>query len=167
MCEFNVNDCGNFKFLNSDCLWRHKENIQNQYERAMSRSWDHICDLSNHIYYPSTRVWAYKRSYLVGYEHEGYFIVSHFAPFSLREGMEMMREIASSYSKIIIAVPFKQARMMIKCGFEWIGTTHQIFKRRSYQKYVFTSRWLSESIKDEIIHCISLTEEERYVLPLP
>lgn len=126
--------------------WEECCSIEHQYERAISRTSTYHCQsLADHVYSGHGLVYKYKSSYLVGnYYCEEAFVLSHFAPKSLKEGMEMMEFV--SYKEtipMVLAVPHRQAKMAIKCGWDLVGLTQQIFGGEMVQKVVLCNRALS------------------------
>lgn len=82
--------------------------IQENYEKAISRTSDYKADLYQHIanwygviYQPDKT----DTSVLVGYTFRDIFLVSHFAPSSLRKGLDLIKHAASDSMPIVIAVP--------------------------------------------------------------
>lgn len=69
-------------------------------------------------------------------EDEAVFALSHFAPSTLREGMELIRYLADFHQAIVMAVPLKQARQASRCGWQPLATTTQWFAGQYVTKYV-------------------------------
>lgn len=124
--------------------WRECERIRIQYERAISRTSTYKCwSLADHIYYGHGLVYKHQTSYLVGNWYEGVFVLSHFAPASIKAGKEMMEFI--SYKEtipMVLAVPHYQAKMALRCGWDLVGLTWQEFGGTLVQKVVLCNRAL-------------------------
>lgn len=115
--------------------------FQEQYESAISRTSDYVND---HIYahlcnQNGALVHRYKSSFVAGFKSEGIFILSHFAPYSLREGMEHLKVLQELPFKVLIAVPEYQAQMLIRLGFDFAGITYQFFGGELVEKQVLTN----------------------------
>lgn len=118
--------------------------VDAQYRAAISRRSDYACDLEAHILRGAGAVFRFKGSYLVGVKENGVFVVSHFAPRTLREGLEMMKNLADGLAPVTMAVPFFLARMAIRAGFEWVAVTHQRFGLLPRLKYVLVNRAMTD-----------------------
>lgn len=93
--------------------------IYRQYRDAMGRRRpDSVLEDYRFYYYITQRAMCfnYGNSYLFGQFSNGYFKVSHFAPASMREGYEMLKEI-SKYDNVIFTVTSDLAPMLKKIGF--------------------------------------------------
>lgn len=143
------------------------EQIDAQYRKKIALHSDYHCDLWSHIYFGYGSVFKYKDSFLVGYLQEGVFIVSHFAPASMKQGVEMMRELANGYESICFAIPFFMAKQAIKLGFEWIGSTHQLFAGHACFKHVFVNKRMSDSTVRTIQSMIERTDVGMFKPELP
>ena len=116
------------------------ELIQKQYEAAIGRTSNYRGDVANHILKRYGIVWEpIKRNYLVGQERFGVFCVSHFAPSSIRKGMEMMREVLHSSMPVCIATLPYQANMLRKIGFKEVGKVPQWFAGEVHLKTVMVN----------------------------
>ena len=154
--------------LTQDEAWEVAPTVASQYETAMSRRSDYQCDLQAHIESGMCRVYAHPNgSFLVGNVQDGVFVVSHFAPKSLRKGFEMMRDIADGEARISFAVPFYLARQALKAGFEWVADTHQVFNGRSCLKHVFCIRRMADSRKDAIADASALFDCGAFCAAIP
>lgn len=129
--------------------------INQQYHRAMKRHSSHTCDLARHMYTTDAPLLQFRKSYLIGvgaafnqFESEDIFIVSHFAPRNLKEGVMMLKEVASSKIRIIFAVTNYLANMLEKLGFDFIGTVPQMFNGEIVEKEVFSLNISEEEIEE-------------------
>lgn len=132
-----------YEFLNTVSLMQacelregEEDVIAAQYEAAMTRRRSYVCDLANHIYNCDVRIHRYRRSYLVGYENEGVFIISHFAPYSMREGVEMMKRLGMA----VAAVTPDLSGMLQKCGWSYHGTIPQWFAGEICKKDLWSKK---------------------------
>ena len=125
--------------------WDECELIREQYEKAISRTSPYICrDLASHVYDGHGSVYKYGSSYLVGAMFEDIFVLSHFAPKTLKEGMAMMKFIAyKEIQPMVLAVPHRQAKMALRCGWDLVGLTVQRFGNEMVTKVVLCNRALS------------------------
>ena len=141
----HLEDAPKKSVVHSSHNWEECEKIRIQYERAISRTSSYKCrDLADHVYYGHGQVYKYQSSYLVGAMFEDVFVLSHFAPKSLREGMAMMEFIAYKETQpMVLAVPHRQAKMAIKCGWDLVGITEQWFGNSYVKKVVLCNRALS------------------------
>ena len=133
------------KSIYSSQDWDECEQIRTQYERAISRTSTYVCrDLASHIYEGHGEVYKHQESYLVGVMFEDIFVLSHFAPKSLREGMAMMKHVAYEETQpMVLAVPHRQAKMALRCGWDLVGLTVQRFGNEMVPKVVLCNRALS------------------------
>ena len=116
------------------------ELIQKQYELAIGRTSSYRGNVYNHVLNRFGIVWEpIKRNYLVGQERFGVFCVSHFAPSSIRKGMEMMREVLHSSMPVCIATLPYQANMLRKIGFNEVGKVPQWFAGELHLKTVMVN----------------------------
>jgi hypothetical protein len=93
--------------------------IWKQYADAMSRRRpDSVLPFENFYYYVISgpaEVFEYEGNYLIGQFRKNLFMVSHFAPKTLRGGMECLREIMG-YNNIIFTVTDDLKDMLLKLG---------------------------------------------------
>ena len=126
--------------------------IAAQYESAMTRRRSYVCDLDNHInsYYPGQKIYIhrYKESYLVGYKVGEVFIISHFAPFSLRQGMEMIRSLGLA----VAAVTPDLSTMLRRCGWQYCGQIPQEFDGEICMKDIWTSKLKPRHLKQLLFY---------------
>lgn len=117
------------------------EIIAAQYEAAMTRRRSYVCALEAHIYREHREgqevyIHKYKRSYLVGYKVGEVFVISHFAPYSSRQGMEMIRSLGLA----VAAVTEDLSSMLQRCGWEYCGQAPQFFGGEIHMKDIWVSK---------------------------
>lgn len=92
--------------------------IWNNYKNAMNRRREgnalNLCSFYDYIMY-NANVFNYKNSYILGNFSNGFYKPSHFAPTSIREGMEMIEELCK-YNNIIFTVTPDLTNMLKKMG---------------------------------------------------
>lgn len=137
-------DLSSKKSIYSSHDWGECELIREQYERAISRTSSYMCrDLASHIYEGHGLVYKHQESFLVGAMFEDIFVLSHFAPKTLKEGMAMMKFIAYKETQpMVLAVPHRQAKMALRCGWDLVGLTVQRFGNEMVPKVVLCNRAL-------------------------
>jgi len=97
----------------------------------------------------SGRVFNYKDSYVVGRAQQGFFVVSHFAPASLREGMEMLSKLFE-FDNIIVLPTEDLAGMLERLNIYYKEndiTVPMVFRDKLVNKRIFTT---NKSLYDKI-----------------
>jgi len=127
-----------YEYTYSDVI----ENIYKNYSNAIGRTSSYRGDLKTYI--ASGDAIVYKPFYaddsvLVGQLYNDMFITSHFAPTSLRNGVELIKEAADSPMPIIIAVPDYQSNQLNKAGFRFITQVPQYFAGEIVMKNVMVN----------------------------
>ena len=105
---------------------------------------------------------VYGDSAILGRFSSGYFTPSHFCPNSMREGVEMLKELAK-YDNILFAVTDDLGPMLVKIGLYGNdkSTIPMFFRNRMVEKQIYTTdRELLERIlngmpRDELMKFIS------------
>ncbi len=157
----------------NDLDWDELRTLRDQYEAAMSRQSSYLCrDLADHAAnYAFVFKYEHKNgtaSYLVGNVLRDVFIVSHFAPASLKGGVEMMRWINEKASfNVAFAIPFRLAKMACKLKFDYICTSHQLFAGHCVIKHVFCNHYLDKKHKLLLKKISKYFGEKVQPLPLP
>ena len=135
------------------------ERIQNNYEQAISRTSDYIGDLEGHIlrgygivYQPDPE----NKSVLVGFTLRDIFIVSHFAPTSLKKGAELIQNAAKEKMPIVIACPAYQSSQLERSGFKYLTQVPQIFNGEIISKNVM----INDAVNLEDIQYLKAFYEE-------
>lgn len=114
--------------------------IQKQYESAIGRTSTYRGNVAGHVLNRFGIVWEpIKHNYLVGQERFGVFCISHFAPSSIRKGMEMMKSVLHHNMPVCIATLPYQANMLRKIGFKEVGYAPQWFNGEIHQKTVMVN----------------------------
>lgn len=73
------------------------------------------------------------------------FIITHFAPSSLRKGYELIQKLSDSKMPVVFAVPDYLSNQLTKSGFRQIGTIPQIFAGEIVSKNVM----INNAVTDE------------------
>ena len=124
---------------------------------AIGRTSSYRGNVYNHVLNRFGIVWEpIKHNYLVGQERLGIYCVSHFAPSSIRKGMEMMRTVLKSNMPVCIATLPYQANMLRKIGFREVAKVPQMFAGELHLKTVMVNDavnldivwYLAESISE-------------------
>ena len=131
--------------------------LQDQYQKAIGRTSTYVGDLYNHILSHSGRVLFDDRdeSAVVGYPIQlrggSAFIVSHFAPYSLRSGVNLIKYLSKIDHPIIIAVPDYQSRQLSKAGFRKVGIVPQHFDGEVVMKNVMANDYADDNKLKELM----------------
>ncbi len=99
--------------------------IWSQYANAMAkRRPDSVLSIERFEYYIKNYagMFKYKDSYIFGQKINDFFIPSHFAPNSMREGIEMLKDL-KRYDNIIFVVTEDLAIMLKKLGYKQLPHT--------------------------------------------
>lgn len=112
------------------------DRIQEQYEAAITRRSTYIGDLAGHVLRGGGLVYENQGSYLVGNVVGAVFVVSHFAPKTLRSGYEMVKYLPFP---AVAAVPDAQANMLLKAGWRYLTDVPQFFAGEIVMKHVMVS----------------------------
>lgn len=114
-------------------------------------------------YYITTRAMCfnYGNSYVFGNFTNGYFKVSHFAPASMREGYEMLKEL-STYDNVIFTVTSDLSPMLKKIGFYGNDNAKimMFFRNELVNKHLFTTD--RELLDYYVQHIINNNYKELY-----
>ena len=114
-----------------------------QYKKAMSKHSTYVCNtLFHHIFNEYGKVLKYKHSYCVYYdtigkEREYVKIFSHFAPYSMREGVEMLKHLRDSEDLCVFAVTPYLGEMLKKLGYIYIADIPQLFEGKAIMKQIY------------------------------
>ncbi len=104
-----------------NAMHRHRTYTWSGFPAKFERGWDGI---------------LYKRSALLGSDTNGYFHVSHFAPKNLREGYELIKQVAGSTQPTVFTVTDDLAKQLEKAGFKQLAEIPQIFNGEVVNKKV-------------------------------
>lgn len=88
-------------------------------------------------YLKKSTILTYKNSFLIGQLKDGAFCVSHYAPSSRREGVELLKHAASLQKKVVFAVTGDIAPMLQKLGFRPAGKCSSWFRGEQVEKHLF------------------------------
>lgn len=88
---------------------------------------------------PSVRVFRYNGSYIFGQLGGGIFKVSHFAPATMRGGVDAVQALLSTDQACVLAVPKDMALMLERLGHEDQGTVQMDFRGESMDKHLFSN----------------------------
>lgn len=108
--------------------------IWERYKKAMSRKRpDSVLGLYPFVnYLVSSKypvyIFKHRKSYIIGQLSNGSFRISHFAPYSLSEGVEALREILK-FDNVIFAVTDDLKDMLLKMGALYSGMVYPMFFR--------------------------------------
>ena len=113
------------------------------YVLAFDRFWELVTESYGNgelaaQYDESHGCFSFGESMVHGFFKEGYFMVSHFAPASMREGVELIKEL-SSYDNVVFAVTEYLSGMLDKLGYNFITEVPQWFNDGYVMKKVYTS----------------------------
>lgn len=138
--------------------------IYRQYKNAMGRRRPgSVLEDYRFYYYITERAMCfnYGNSYIFGNFSNGYFKVSHFAPASMREGYEMLKEI-SKYDNVIFTVTSDLAPMLKKIGFYGNDNAKimMFFRNELVNKQIYTTD--RELLDYYVQHIISNKHKELY-----
>lgn len=115
-CNYNDNNDeeiseDELKTNNIYIIW---DNYRNAMDRKRPGNSLNLCGFYGYITDGAT-VFKYKNSYVLGLFSNGFYKPSHFAPSSIREGMEMIEELCK-YNNIIFTVTSDLTQMLTKLG---------------------------------------------------
>lgn len=114
-----------------------------QYKKAMVKHSTYVCNtLFRHISNDYGKVLKYKHSYCVYYDtigkqREYVKVFSHFAPYSMREGVEMLKHLKNSEDLCIFAVTPYLGEMLEKLGYIYVTDIPQVFGGNCIMKQVY------------------------------
>lgn len=137
-----------FLYDNNDNINEDVDNIlntvQENYENAISKHSDYSTDLKYYIGSGNAKVYEPfasegDHSLLAGQLVDDIFVVSHFAPESMRKGLNLINEASNSEMPIIMAVPEYLANQLEKAGFRFIIEIPQIFNGETVMKKVMVN----------------------------
>lgn len=106
------------------------EEVYDNYDRAIGRTSNYRGNLIGHMSSGSGLIYAPNpktSNALIGNTVGDIFIVSHFAPASLREGIELLNSAEENGVPVVIAVPEYQSSQLERLGFEMITSIPQYF----------------------------------------
>jgi hypothetical protein len=121
LLEADYNPIKISRFSKSDRIY----DIWNQYANAMAkRRPDSVLPIERFEYYIMNYagMFKYKDSYIFGRKINDFFIPSHFAPKSMKEGVEMLKDL-KKYDNIIFVVTEDLASMLKKLGYKQLPHT--------------------------------------------
>lgn len=124
------------------------DKIYDNYDKAIGRTSSYRGNLKRHILSGNGIVYmpfADDNSALVGFPIDDIFVVSHFAPSSLRMGKELIDNIAKEKMPVVIAVPEYQAAQLEKSGFRFITEIPQYFGGEVVMKKVMVNKATTEN----------------------
>ena len=118
--------------------------IWSQYAKSMSRKRKNSVlpfeNFNNYLNNDSIYYFKYNDNYIIGQYYNGFFKPSHFAPSSIRGGVDVIKEIIK-YDNIIFAVTDDLSDMLIKMDLysDPNGTIPMIFREMLVQKHIITT----------------------------
>jgi len=121
--------------------------LQEQYEKAISRRSSYRGNLANHLLSGNAEVWWYgnTRTAVAGIHQNGVFLLSHFCPSNLREGVAAMKALAEIDYPVVAAVPELMANQLEKAGWVRRGMVPQFFDGEIVVKVVMANHATSGS----------------------
>ena len=129
------------EYTDNDIEWL--QTIYSQYKNAMGRrrpesvleDYKFFNYILNHAL-----CFNYGDSYIFGQYNNGYFKVSHFAPSTMREGYEMLKEL-STFDNVIFTVTDDLSPMLQKIGLygNHKAVISMFFRNELVQKQIYTS----------------------------
>lgn len=134
------------------------EIIQEQYANAISRTSDYVCQTLNyHLLGGNAHVLDLLHSgdYVCGFEKADCFIVSHFAPRTLRSGIRMIKALAQSDIPVMIATLPYQAEQLRKAGFRKVAEIPQFWDGEIVTKYVMVNDSVTSYHLVDVLDAIS------------
>lgn len=135
-----ISEIGSWYGLRYCKSYAEAERVQHQYEFAIGRTSDYRGNVSGHIISRHGIVWEpIKHNFLIGQERYGVFCVSHFAPSSLRKGIEMLKSVLHHSMPVCIATLPYQANQLRKLGFHEVGHVPQWFAGEIHMKTVLVN----------------------------
>lgn len=139
------------------------EEIVDNYEKAISRKSDYIGNLYSwlesgipQIYKPFEN----DNSVLIGPMVDNIITVSHFAPSSLRKGVELINEAATSRIPIVMAVPEYQSNQLEKAGFRYVTDIPQFFAGEIVMKKVMINDSVGEAELEKLFEHFNTFNQE-------
>ena len=127
------------------------------YAKAMSRNKpDSVLYITNFFYYanqPNVYYFEYKGNFVIGQINKGLFTPTHFAPDSLRGGVELIKEL-KKYDNVVFAVTEDLSKMLIKAGFKTIPFSKHLVDFRG--KDVMKTLLGSNLFKNVIVYLSNL-----------
>lgn len=128
------------------------------YGEAISRHSSYRCDLRSHVLRGCGVVWiprAMSRSALVGQFAGRCFVVSHFAPAGVKEGVKMLETALASNTPFVFCVPPRLARPLERLGYKFITTIPQWFDGEVVVKLVMVNHAVTD---DDLIELAKLAQ---------
>lgn len=132
------------------------QRLFDNYSAAIGRTSDYRGRLVEHINRGAGQVYKpfeNDSSALVGYYADYWadvFVVSHFAPSSLRSGVRLMNQVLQEDMPFVFAVPSYQANQLEKAGFYYVDTVEQYFNGEMVEKHVYINKDLSDPSNEEL-----------------
>jgi len=138
------------------------EEIFENYSNAISRTSTYRGNLKAHVL--SGRGIVYSpfsddNSALVGFPINDIFVVSHFAPSSLRMGKELIENVAKEKMPIVIAVPDYQSKQLEKSGFRFVTEIPQYFAGEVVMKKVMVNDATTE---EDLEYLLDYFQNQRF-----
>ncbi|OGC77178.1 hypothetical protein A2619_01075 [candidate division WWE3 bacterium RIFOXYD1_FULL_39_9] len=91
-------------------------------------------------YLKREKVFLFNKSICIGRFDSNYFCVSHFCPFSKREGVEMLKELRKASFKVLFAVTEDMVGMLEKLGYSNQNSTIEVeFRGEKVLKHILTN----------------------------
>ena len=120
------------KMLDASFLWKN-------YSRSMQKRRPGIELRHNAFgrYVSNSDIFIFGRSALIGQMQGEHFCVSHFAPSSKKEGVQILKEVRRQ-TKVVFAVTSDLAKMMEKLGYQKKGETVTPFRGAQVKKIIFS-----------------------------
>ena len=116
--------------------------INAQYKKYMKRRSSYLCaSFSNHVKWHADNI-ELNGSYLIGNKAKSeskVFIGSHFAPKSLRGGINLLKTIKETNLIVLLAVTDGLADMLERLGYVYILDVPQFFDGELVMKHVYCS----------------------------
>lgn len=131
------------------------ERVHQQYKAAMSKQSDYVGPVYQNLLARRSVLYEDNGSYIVAPRKAvqatgNIFVISHFAPKGMKDGVRMVKNLATGPMKVIAAVPPYQGNMLRKAGFDFAGQTVQPFHGELVLKDVYTSQSVTQEEKDEL-----------------
>lgn len=131
------------------------ERVHQQYEAAMSKQSDYTGPVYQNLLARRSVLYEDNGSYIVAPRKAvqatgNIFVISHFAPKGMKDGVRMVKNLATGPMKVIAAVPPYQGNMLRKAGFDFAGQTVQPFHGELVLKDVYTSQSVTQEEKEEL-----------------
>lgn len=116
--------------------------IQEQYSCAISRTSNYVCQTLNyHLLNGNAHVLDLLNTgdYVCGIEKADCFIISHFAPRTIKSGVKMLKALATCDIPVIVATLPYQANQLRKAGFRKVANIPQFWDGEIVTKEVMVN----------------------------